>query len=112
MENILTEKEVAEVEKFCSNEVMKEAVRKVLLAGIYDNGTLKPGQKAEPSKNFALFEMFNHINAGVPINYEEMGRVVYGKAHGIKLLEVAFAELDKMKVEKPKDKPIKSNIAL
>jgi hypothetical protein len=108
---MLNDKEKSEIEKFCANETLKEAVRKVLLAGIYENGVLKEGQKADPSKNFALYEAFMSTN-GAPITDAELGQVIRAKAWGIKAVEMAFAELDNIKLQVPAPVKNKTNKAL
>lgn len=97
---MLNDKEKSEIEKFWANDTLREAVRKVLLAGIYENGVLKEGKKADPSKNFALYEAFQSTQ-GAPITDAELGQVIRAKAWGIRTVEMAFAELENTKLQVP-----------
>ena len=51
LKNVLSKEEQAELEKFNQYPMMKQAVKKVLLFGIYNNGTLEPGKEADPTVN-------------------------------------------------------------
>lgn len=102
----LNEKEVAEVEKFCDNPIQKEAVRKVLLAGIYYNGTLKQGEKADPTRNFALFGAFDPTTPS-----EQLGENVKAAAQAIAVVENSFNELNAYRSEKKKELKRKHNPA-
>ncbi len=99
--NILNEQELIEVRKFLENEVQMEAVRKVLLGGIYYNGTLKPGEASDPSRNFALSLVAQRGQA----SNEELGQDLRACSQGIILLETAFQKLLTYKEkEEPKEK--------
>ena len=58
--DILKDVEKAQVERFYNNEVMREAVKKVLLAGVYQSGTLKEGKPADPTRN-AAFSLVSNV---------------------------------------------------
>lgn len=109
--DILNDQEKAAVAQFLDNAVMREAVRKVLLAGIYDNGVIKQGEPHNPAQNFALFEVFNVLNGGGVVSDADIGQVVRAKAQGIKLVEQAFKQLESYKPKKSTGKG-KGNPAL
>lgn len=88
MKDYLNDIEKEQIEAFYKNEVMREAVKKVLLAGIYQNGTLKAGEKAEPNKNFALY-----LASQPGIANEVLGADLKAAAEGIRVVETAFKEL-------------------
>lgn len=91
---ILNDQERAKIELFVADELLFEAVRKVVLFGIYGNGVMEPGVKHDPSQNFALAQVFRALNQGLPISDDELGQNLRAQAAGIKLLEVAFGQLE------------------
>jgi hypothetical protein len=91
------------IETFNKNEKMREAVRKVLLAGTYENGLLKAGVKADPTMNWALSLAWK--TDGTRAESQMVGESLQIIAEGIKSVELAFKELAKFKKEeKPKEK--------
>lgn len=88
---------------FVGNPTMLEAVRKVLLAGAYFNGTLQEGIKAIPNYNFALMLVANREAAYTD---EALGADLRAAYAGVRLIEQGFARLEEYKAEKstPKDK--------
>lgn len=84
----LSDAERAKVASFMADERMVEAVKKVLLAGIYYNGTLKPDQKADPLKNAALGLAFNPS-----FTNEQLGADLRAFAQGIESVENGFKKL-------------------
>ena len=102
---ILNDVEKAAVQQFCAFGTMREAVKKVLLAAIYHNGTLKPGAPAEPLINKALTIPHNHPD----FTNEQVGADLRAMYHGIMLLEEGFKQLDSYKkVEEKQPKPNKA----
>lgn len=96
---ILSDIEKAKIIAFNNDVILREAVRKVLLAGIYDNGTLKAGEPADPTKNFALRKVFRTWIKDIPVTNEELGEELRASAMGIQLLEAGFDELSRIKEE-------------
>jgi hypothetical protein len=106
LDSILDDAEKAQLEYFMENEVMREAVKKVLLVGIYGNGTLQKGKRADPLRNFAL---------GLASNQGELPNEILGQQlraawEGINSLELAFSTLAKYKSTPERSVP-KSNQA-
>lgn len=101
---MLSDIEKQKIESFCADEIMFEAVKKVLLAGIYDNGVLEEGKPAEPRKNFAL----SLVLGGGEFTDEHIGRVLRAQGEGIRTVETGFTKLKEVKLEKSKnpDKPV------
>ena len=91
---VLSDQEKAKIEAFVADKECFEAVRKVLLFGIYNNGVLKLGEEHDPTVNFALTQVFKALNQGLPINNEELGQNLRAQAAGIKLVAVAFGQLE------------------
>ena len=80
---------------FNQNETMVRAVKKVLLAGIYENGILRQGDKAEPLKNFALALAFK-----TEISNEQVGADLRASAAGIRSVELAFNKIAEIQPKK------------
>lgn len=82
---------------FNQDEVLVEAVRKVLLASIYNNGTLRKDLKADPAKNAALGLAFLAIGGSGVVTNADLGEDLRGLAQGVSLLEKGLAQLAKIK---------------
>lgn len=87
------------IEAFFKNETQREAVKKVLLMGIYNNGTMKAGIKHNPQLNWALSLAWKENGERVdPLVVGESLQIV---AEGIKSVELAFQELSKFNKPAP-----------
>lgn len=91
MEEYLSVVEKEKIAAFVGDEVMFEAVKKVLLFDLYQNGTLKPDKKAVPVRNAALSLYF--ANQEGEISDEALGRDLRALASGIHTVEGAFGKL-------------------
>ena len=101
----LNEVEQAAVQAFFENEGMRESVKKVLLAAMYENGTLKPGVKADFTRNLALSLVANTTG----ISNEQLGADLRAMWEGIRLVENAFNKMGEIKkVEAKETKPNKA----
>jgi len=102
--DVLTELEVMKVEKFCADKDMYEAVRKVLLSGIYTHGVVQKGVEHNPLVNGA----FSLVALAVqnPIPDAELGAHLRGQWMGVNALESAFNTLGKIKSSK--EEPVES----
>jgi hypothetical protein len=98
--DILNDVEQAAVTAFYANEGMRESVKKVLLAALYTNGTLKPGVTTDPLKNLALV----HVSQHPELSDEQVGANLRALYHGINALEVGFNNLANYKKVEPKEK--------
>lgn len=97
MKDILTELQIAKIETFCADKEMYEAVKRVLLQGIYTHGTIQAGYTPNPLENgaFALAS----LSMQNPIPDEQLGQHIRGMWAGINALKNAFDKLDKVKSE-------------
>lgn len=95
MKEFLTELEISKIEAFCADDVMFEAVKKVLLQGIYSQGVIVKGFKHDPLQNAA----FNLASLAVqnPIPDEELGANIRGMWAGVNYLHNAMNDLEKIK---------------
>lgn len=85
---------------------MSEAVRKVLLAGLYSHGVVEKGLSHNPLINgaFSLVALAGEN----PIPDAELGAHLRGTWFGINALEMAFKRLQDIRSEKPE--PIETNV--
>ena len=109
-ETFLDDREKAEVQRFLENDILKNAVKKIFLFGIYGNGTLEAGKDPEPSQNFALSLIWDASGRELSQTNEQLGERLRASAEGIRFLETGFALLDKFKAA-PKVKEEKKNPA-
>jgi len=95
---ILSPLEVTKIEQFNNDKEMQEAVRKVLLSGLYSHGVVAKGQEHNPLINgaFALVSLAGEN----PIPDAELGSHLRGTWFGINALENAWKQLLKIKSEK------------
>jgi len=106
MKEYLTDLELEKIEALCKDEVMYEAVRKVLLAQVYYSGALKKGEKLEP-KNQAYNLLATAYQAGNQVSNELLGQELRAQYEGVNMVEQAFAQLKRLKVDK-KGEPVES----
>lgn len=104
----LSDIEREKISSFNDDTILKEALRKILLAGIYENGTLTPGIPANPRKNWAL--SFGAVDRGV--SDAEIGQNVRAYAWAINAVESAFQRVEEIKVEANREVKKKKNPAL
>jgi hypothetical protein len=91
----LNDLEKSLINTFNSNQPMREAVRKVLLATIYHQGTAVAGEK--PTEfNFA----FNIVN-GEGKSDEQIGQELRASITALGYLKSGFERLDEIKVNEP-----------
>lgn len=91
MKEQLSDFEIKKIETFCSDEEMYNAVKKVLLEGIYTHGVNKPGRVADPLVNGAL--SLAALSTTNPIPDVELGAHIRGVWAGLNALENAYKKL-------------------
>ncbi len=97
IDSFLNDLEKIQLQKFADNPEMMNVVKKVLLAGLYQNGTLKKGVKAEPGYNFALSLLRYTDSTGKEVSNEFVGEVLRACYEGLKSIEVAFSAFEEYK---------------
>lgn len=97
MQDYLTELEIEKIENFCKDEVLFEAVRKVILQGLYTHGTVQKGLPTKPLKNGALGLAAIAMNN--PIPDEALGQHIRSMWSGLNALENAYTDLKSIKKE-------------
>lgn len=93
----LSDVEVTKIEQFVADEVMYEAVRKVLLQGLYTHGTIQAGYTPDPLLNGAFHLASVAINN--PIPDEQIGANVRAMFAGVNALKNALDEMKTIKTE-------------
>ena len=102
--NIINEAEELEIRKFTNNKSAYNAIKKILLSPVYNEGILKPGKEVgDPLKNFALNRASNAIQTNPGITDKMLGQDLRANTQACRLIELGFQQLDKYKdVEPPK----------
>lgn len=100
MQDYLTDLEVTKIETFCADTEMYEAVKKVILQHIYNQGVLAKGLKHNPLKNRA-FALAQHTTEN-PMTDEILGQHIRGVWEGVNALEAGYQELTNIKSKKNK----------
>ena len=102
--DFLSEAEMAKIAVFNQDTVLVNAIKKVLLASIYSNGTLRKDVDPNPTRNGALGLASMAVSAKGLITNEQLGEDLRSLAQGVSLLETGLNELAKIK-SKAEDKP-------
>lgn len=97
MNNQYTELEVSKIEQFCADTEMYNAVKKVILAGLYTHGTVQRGFTPDPLKNGALSLV--HLSTANPVTDEVLGQHIRGVWEGLNAMQNAFQNLNNIKSE-------------
>lgn len=102
LDKVLSDIEKAELTKFANNPVLVNAFKKVLLFGVYYNGILKPDEAPDPTRNFALSNVFTEV--GNAMSNEKIGENLRAKAEGVLLIQGGFDQIESYKTEAKTDK--------
>jgi hypothetical protein len=101
VQEFLSDNEKVLLGVFYKNVELREAVKKVLLFGLYNNGTLKKGKSADPLRNAA----FNLVAHRGDYSNEQIGSDLRALWEGVNALESAFALISGFVPEPPPAKP-------
>lgn len=108
--NFLSDIERAKIaEKLNSDEVLVNAIKKVLLWGVYGQGVLEKDKAPMPMKNAAL-GLVGQTQNGV-ISNEDLGADLRALFEGAKMVEMGFGKLAEIKSKQEGDEPV-GNIAI
>lgn len=99
MKNYLTDIEIAKIEAFTADEIMVQAVKKVILEKVYTQGVMQPGVAHNPLKNRAMVL----VDEGK--SDAEIGSQLRAFYEGMNAVEVGFTELESIKgrIESPEE---------
>ena len=106
--DILNSIELYSIIKFNDDRIMSQAVKKYLLAHLYQNGVITPGKPHNPVINWACSAAFGAISppgdghGRINTNYApktdaELGADLRATAKGIQIIEIGFKELSEIK---------------
>lgn len=104
----LSEHEVKALEEFASNQVLVEAVKKVLLEGVYYQGTMEQGKAPDASKNFLLAIATQQLEL---TTNEVLGDKIRAAVMGVTAVEQGFNAIKQYKKQVEKTKKDKVNEA-
>src|SRR3990167_8562358 len=107
LEQLFTDKEKEELNRFVNNPVMFEAVKKVALSSVYFDGTIRKEGIPDPLTNFALAL----ASLGMQITNEELGKSLKESLAGVQLLEKGFQKLQRFNKKKVEPREEKLNPA-
>jgi len=96
----LSDIEKTKVEIFNQDTILVNAIRKILLASIYENGTLKKDVSPDPTRNAALALANLAISGKGVVTNADLGEDIRGLMQGISLLEQGLAHLAKITSKK------------
>lgn len=102
LSQLFTDREKDQLDKFAKNELLSEAVKKVILSSVYFDGTIKKGGLPDPLTNFALAL----ASMGQQIDDKELGSQLRSSLAGVQLLEQGFQKIQlfNRKEKKPEEK--------
>lgn len=109
LDEVLDMNEIIALEKFNADPIMVGAVKKVILMGLYHNGTIQKGADPEPMRNVAFSRLARDYDRN--LSNEQIGEDLRGLFEGISLLEIAFNSISVYKKEEDEQK-VKKNPAL
>ena len=95
IEQSFSDVEVSALKLFADNEITREAVRKLLLYGITQQGAFEKGKPVDPTRNFALGIVQLAEQQG--LGHDAVGKRMTAVFEGVQFLESAFQEIDLFK---------------
>lgn len=104
-DSVLNDLEKIQLQKFADNEEMAKVVKKILLAGIYQNGTLKAGKDPKPEYNCAFGYLQFADGHNTEVTDAQVGANIRALYEGLKAVEYAFQLVELYKTpEEPENK--------
>ena len=101
---VLDEQEQTYIKNFADNTNLFEAVKKALLAGLYEQGVVKKHRNHDPFLNAALAPLLK----GSMITNEQLGAYTRALNEGLRWIESAFDGLENYKTKMVEDKDNKN----
>lgn len=93
--HFLNDTEKSKLISLAQDEVLKSAVKKILLAGVYYNGILEAGHKPDTGKNFTIQTALFAIQNNPKITDEDLGRELRMSVGAMRLIDLGFQEIEK-----------------
>jgi hypothetical protein len=104
IEEILTDYEKKEIQKFLQNKPMANAVKKVLLAEIYSAGTLNQDEIYDYRRNFVLSLVMDEQGRRYDQDNSRLGERVRACIEGIAFLDGGFKKLETFNIQEVEEK--------
>lgn len=96
-EKYLTDIEKEKIITFNSDVVLKNAIRKVMLDPLYNQGVLGAQEEHDPARNFALTPAFNMLLQKREMwDVEKLGYITMANAMAVQMVEQGFGDLEKI----------------
>lgn len=96
----LSDVEKEQLIAFNQNPILREAVKKVLLAGLNENGVLKAGKQSNSTQNAALYL----VSQAGEVSNEALGADLRAYWNGLKAVENGFNKISEFVPEKTVEK--------
>lgn len=97
-QEILSEIERDKIIQFCADPIMREAVKKYLLAVVYKHGVLEKGKEYNANINWAMQLSWKASDgSGMPRSDEELGQDLRALTKATQLVGSGFKEMEEMK---------------
>lgn len=97
-DSFLNDFEKSELQRLVENKVLLGALKKILLSGVYYNGTLEAGVTPNATRNFAL----SFVATKEETN-ETLGARLRASSEGVQLVELGFQMLDQYGYVEPQE---------
>ena len=102
---ILNEIETDKVIAFSKDRLQFDAVKKYLLAVVYEHGVIKKGGDHKGNVNFALNLAWGACQGnGMPRSDEELGQALRALTYAVQLVESGFNEMSELTKVEPEKK--------
>ncbi len=106
LEQLFTDREKELLKKFVRDDILCEAVKKVVLSAVYFEGTIKKTGLPRPMENFALAIGDRQL---MKLTREQMGERLEAALIAVQLLNDGFARLHKFNIQEKKPEVERSN---
>lgn len=110
--DILSDIERERIIAFNRDAILVNAVKKVLLESMYNNGVLRKEARPDSTRNAALSLAVMAVNGQVIASNEQLGEDLRGMAQAIILMEQGFSKLEEIKNNVPEKQETPTNPAV
>lgn len=97
------------IQQIADNPNAVNALKKLILADVYFKGTLEKGKAPDPTRNAALSIALACGQGQAIRTNEELGQDLRAFSEGVRLIEIGFGRLEKLKSAKTAPAPQKKS---